>query len=61
MDGAQIHKLTSQIHLKQGDSTTRQNCPRIYYQQVDHASGYYVFLLYVGPHRDGNFSRSHHL
>lgn len=61
LDGAQIHKLTSQIHLKQGDGTTRQNCPRIYYQQVDHASGYYVFLLYVGPHRDGNFSRSHHL
>jgi hypothetical protein len=61
LDGICIQKATSQIHLKQGDGTSRHNCPRIYYQHLEHASGYYVFLLYVGPHRDGNFSRVYHL
>lgn len=60
-NGRQIHKAKSNVHLKKGDATTPQNCPRIYYQGVEHASLYYIFLLYVGPHREGDFSRLHHL
>lgn len=60
-NGKSIHKAKSNIHLKEGEATAPQNCPRIYYQAVALASGYYVFLLYVGPHRDGDFSKVHHL
>ena len=59
--GKSVHKGTSCIHLKKGDATKPQNCPRIYYQAVGLPSGYYVFLLYVGPHREGDFERAHYL
>ncbi|MEX6679183.1 hypothetical protein QWI18_25015 [Pseudomonas sp. W2Oct36] len=59
--GKSVHKDESCVHLKKGDATTPQNCPRIYFQAVDLASGYYVFLLYVGPHREGDFEKTHYL
>lgn len=61
LGGRSIHKETSCIHLKKGDATNPQNCPRIYYQAVKLTVGYYVFLLYVGPHREGGFEKTHHL
>ncbi|PWB32337.1 hypothetical protein DCO48_13410 [Pseudomonas sp. SDI] len=61
LDGRSVHKETSCIHLKKGDHTNPQNCPRIYYQAVALPSGYYVFLLYVGPHREGDLEKIHHL
>lgn len=61
LNAVRVHKEKSCIHLKKGDATNPQNGPRIYYQAVGLASGYYVFLLYVGPHREGDFSKTHHL
>jgi hypothetical protein len=61
LGGKSVYKETSCVHLKKGDRTAPQNCPRIYYQPVALASGYYVFLLYVGPHREGDFEKTHHL
>jgi len=59
--GKSIYKQTSCIHLKKGDATKPQNCPRIYYQVAELTVGYHVFLLYVGPHREGGFGKTHHL
>ncbi|WP_339443029.1 hypothetical protein [Pseudomonas hunanensis] len=59
--GKSIHKQTSCIHLKKGDATNPQNCPRIYYQTAELTVGYHVFLLYVGPHREGDFEKTHYL
>lgn len=49
LGGKSAHKDASCIHLKKRDRTAPQNCPRIYYQAVGLASGYYVSLLMWGP------------
>lgn len=44
--------LTSNLHVKDGDGTTPQAAPRIYFQHLDKDEQFRLFLLYAGPHSD---------
>lgn len=58
LDGARIRRETHHTHLKSGDGTTAQAAVRIYYQCLLRDGIYRVFILYVGPHPDTDFSRT---
>jgi len=60
-EGKSVRELESSVHLKKGDHTTPQSAARIYYQVLPHNQKFYVFLLYVGPHPDRGFERTHNL
>lgn len=60
-EGKSVRGLESSVHLKKGDKTTPQSAARIYYQALSHEQKFYVFLLYIGPHPDRSFERTHHL
>lgn len=52
-DGRQLGEpLVSNMHLKDGDGTTPQAAPRIYFQHLSKDDQFRLFLLYVGPHSD---------
>lgn len=55
----QLQKLTSNLHLKDGDATTPQAAPRIYFQHLDKDDQFRLFLLYVGPHSNHEIDKSY--
>ncbi len=54
--GKVLHNETSNMHLKQGDSTTPQSAARIYFQHFSIDSEYYIAISYAGPHPNTNTS-----
>ena len=54
--GSVLLKETSNMHLKQGDSTTPQSAARIYFQPFSIDAEYYIAITYAGPHPDRNAS-----
>lgn len=58
LNGVRIRRETHHTHLKSGDGTTVQAAVRIYYQCLLREGIYRVFILYVGPHPDTDFSRT---
>jgi hypothetical protein len=57
-DGVRIRRETHHTHLKSGDGTTVHGAVRIYYQCLLREGIYRVFILYVGPHPNTDFSRT---
>ncbi|MNM98476.1 hypothetical protein D3C81_1110070 [compost metagenome] len=55
------YKETRNTHLKQGEKTTPQACPRIYYHALCLEKVHYVGILYAGPHPSTDVSRIYHL
>lgn len=59
-DGRQLGQaLSSNLHVKDGDGTTPQASPRIYFQHLDKDEQFRLFLLYVGPHSDHVIDKSY--
>jgi len=59
-DGRQLGgPLISNLHLKDGDATTPQAAPRIYFQHMEKDDQFRFFLLYVGPHSDHVIDKSY--
>ena len=51
-DGDCVIKKTTNVHLKQGDKTTREAAARLYYTTFEFEQRYFLAVLYAGPHPD---------
>lgn len=57
--GEVLHSATSNVHLKQGDKTTKIAAARVYYQALETQGVQYVAVLYAGPHPDADIFRTY--
>ncbi len=54
-----VYSETRNTHLKQGDNTSPQGCPRVYYHSLFLGEDNYVGVIYAGPHPATGFSKTH--
>ena len=56
-NGRTALEYSGQVHLKQGDKTTKFAAVRVYYHCFELSGRVYVAVLYAGPHPDASVSR----
>ncbi|WP_426173171.1 hypothetical protein [Massilia sp. TWR1-2-2] len=58
-DETSVYQETRNTHLKQGDKTTPQGSPRVYFHSLFVGKDNYVGVIYAGPHPSSDFSKTH--
>lgn len=56
-----VYAETRNTHLKQGEKTTPQAAPRVYYHALELDAHSYIGVTYAGPHPESDIARIHHL